>query len=97
MKSKNSREDHGKKRQTKIQKGYQDSSFNSDSRSLGDASSARTKIGDDKIGISGEVSQRRNSSESSFGGQILGGTISQLIEKAEGQLAVLEESAIETS
>lgn len=97
MNSQNSREYHDQEtRQTEIEKGYEDSGSDSNPRGLGDVAQSRSEIRDNQIGISREVSQRRNLSGSSFGGQILGGTISQLIAKAEDQLAVLENSAEDT-
>ena len=84
------------KRKTEIEEGYQNSSFDSNSRSLGNASWTRSKIRDNAIRIGREAGKRRNLSRSSFGGEILGGTISQLIAKAENQLAILENSAKET-
>lgn len=96
MEDKLSKESNGKKRQTKIEEKHQDSSFDSNPRSVGNASSARAKTWDNKIGVSREVSKRGNLSRSSISKQILGGTISQLIAKAEDQLAVLENSASET-
>lgn len=84
------------KRQTQIGKRDKDSGIDRDTRSLGDASVTRSEAGDNEIGISREISERRDLSRSPVGEQILGGTISQLIAKAEDQLAVLEISAKET-
>ncbi len=63
---------------------------------MGDAARTRSEAWNNEIGISREASQRRDLPRSSFGGEIFGGTISQLIAKAEDQLAVLENSAEET-
>ena len=97
MDSDNNKKDYvQRKRKTEIGKGYQDSRVNCDSRSLGNASGSCQEIGDNAVGASRETSERRDRSRSSIGRKILGGTISQLIAKAEDQLAVLESSANET-
>lgn len=97
MNSKNNREDREQKKgKTKIQKGCENSSSYSDSRSLGDVTQSCTKAWNDQIGISRKVSQRRDIPRSSASEQIPGGTISQLIEIAEDQLAMLENSAKDT-
>lgn len=84
------------KRQTQIGKRDKNSGIDRDTRSLGDASVTRSETGDNEVGIGRKISERRDLSGSPAGEQILGGTISQLIAKAEDQLAVLESSAKET-
>ena len=63
---------------------------------MGDASQTRSGIRNDSFGISGKTCKGRNLPGSPSNSEILGGTISQLILKAENQLAMFENSARET-